>query len=190
MLKADLRKEYLKRRQRLSAGMQEDLSNKIARQFFDFLPEHLFTIHIYLPIREKQEVDTWPVIRKLWDKGINTVVPMTDIGNTTLTSWVLTPETTLQDNIWGIPEPQGADYVDNEVIELVILPLLVFDENGYRVGYGKGFYDRFLSTFEAPPVKVGLSYFDPVPSIADISDYDIRMDYCITPSRLFVWKND
>jgi 5-formyltetrahydrofolate cyclo-ligase len=71
-------------------------------------------------------------------------------------------------------------------IDLVIVPLLAFDKYGNRVGYGKGFYDRFLSKCRSNVIKVGVSFFEPADRITDINPLDIRLDYCITPTR--VWK--
>lgn len=69
---------------------------------------------------------------------------------------------------------------------MVLIPLLAFDKNGYRVGYGKGFYDRFLAECRPDVVKVGLSVFEPIDEITDLNEFDIKMDFCITPNR--VWQ--
>lgn len=69
---------------------------------------------------------------------------------------------------------------------MVLIPLLAFDKKGYRVGYGKGFYDRFLADCRPDVVKVGLSVFEPIDEIADLNEFDIKMDFCITPNR--VWQ--
>ena len=156
----------------------------IAELFFSFLPSTVFTIHIYLPIRSKNEIDTWPIIRRLWALGINTLVPVIDPETDTLKSYHLTPETRLIENVWQIPEPVNTTIVDHHVIDLVVLPLLSFNDQGFRVGYGKGYYDKFLASFQHECLKVGLSYFGPVTEITDLHDADIPMDYCITPEKV------
>jgi 5-formyltetrahydrofolate cyclo-ligase len=95
---------------------------------------------------------------------------------------------TLELNQWGIlePNPQSAIRYPLSEIDLVIVPLLGFDKQGNRVGYGKGFYDRFLARCRSNVIKVGVSFFDPIDGISDITPLDIRLDYCITPTR--VWK--
>jgi len=185
MLKADIRNQYLGKRQLLSEEDTEALSRKIKDRFFDWLPKETFSIHIFLPIKAKNEIDTWPIINKCWEKDINTLVPVMDWSRSCITSWVLTPETKLQENIWGIPEPVSADYANNSVIDVVVLPLLAFDRKGYRTGYGKGFYDKFLASCDDVPIRVGLSFFGPVPEISDIHDKDIPLDFCITPESVF-----
>ena len=68
---------------------------------------------------------------------------------------------------------------------MVLVPLLGFDERGHRVGYGKGFYDRFLAECNPKIQKIGLSLFEPVAQIDDTSDFDIPLDACITPNRIW-----
>ena len=65
-------------------------------------------------------------------------------------------------NKYGIPEPVGGTEMMPAEIELIIVPLLVFDINGNRVGYGKGYYDRFLKSCSENALKVGVSFFEPV----------------------------
>jgi 5-formyltetrahydrofolate cyclo-ligase len=67
----------------------------------------------------------------------------------------------------------------------VLIPLLAFDRQGFRVGYGKGFYDRFLSLLSQKTIKIGLSNFAPVERIEDINKYDVKMDFCVTTEQ--VW---
>ena len=66
----------------------------------------------------------------------------------------------------------------------MLLPLLAFDSKGNRVGYGKGFYDLFLSKCKPDVVKIGLSFFDTEEIIEDVFLEDIRLDYCITPDTI------
>jgi 5-formyltetrahydrofolate cyclo-ligase len=67
----------------------------------------------------------------------------------------------------------------------VIVPLLCFDRRGHRVGYGKGFYDRYLQKCRPDCIKAGLSFFDPVDLIDDTYADDIPLDICVTPSETF-----
>ena len=94
-------------------------------------------------------------------------------------------DTVYQTNQWGITEPTSGASLDLSEIDLVLVPLLVFDESGYRVGYGKGFYDRFLEHKEAYTQIIGFSYFDPVPLISDTHEFDIPLHIGITPKRVY-----
>ncbi len=184
MNKSDSRILYLQKRLNLSNDHYRSLNRKITEHFLHYLPESTDTVHIYLPINEKNEPDTWPIIRALWALGRNVVVPVMDPLNSSLTSWNLAPDTILQKNDWGIPEPVSSSIAEANAIDLVVLPLLAFDRQGYRVGYGKGYYDKYLAGFGHQPIKVGLSFFDPLDKIDDRNAQDIPMDICITPSGL------
>jgi len=94
-------------------------------------------------------------------------------------------QTLIEQNSWGIPEPLGGVRVDEQEIDLVFVPLLVFDEMGYRVGYGKGYYDRFLSKCRSDIQKVGLSFFEPIAQISDRDAYDIPLTAGITPTQTY-----
>ena len=69
--------------------------------------------------------------------------------------------------------------------DLIIVPLLAVDAQGHRVGYGKGFYDRFLSKCRPDCLKVGLNYFEPDERIVDVGEHDIKLDACVTPTEVF-----
>jgi 5-formyltetrahydrofolate cyclo-ligase len=185
MLKAEIRKLYLQKRLELDSNSIQVLSKKITDRFFQFLPDNIFTIHVYLPMEVRGEINTWPIIHKLWEMDLNTVVPVMQAEDTSLSSRVLTPDIKLKQNFWGVPEPVGAQQADKNVIDLVIVPLLAFDKRGFRVGYGKGYYDGFLGSFEEQPLKVGLSIFEPIDEISDTHAADIPLDFCITPNQIF-----
>jgi 5-formyltetrahydrofolate cyclo-ligase len=70
---------------------------------------------------------------------------------------------------------------------VVFVPLLAFDKKGHRVGYGKGFYDRFLSDCKPETIKIGLSFFEAEESISAILPSDIRLDFCVTPTEIIVF---
>ena len=70
-------------------------------------------------------------------------------------------------------------------IEVVFVPLLAFDKKGNRVGYGKGFYDRFLSECNPETIKIGLSFFEPEELIEDVFENDVKLDYCVTPDEVY-----
>ena len=80
----------------------------------------------------------------MFGKDKNVVIPKSNISTGKMTHFLLTDNTLIKPNIWSIPEPEGGVQIQDNQIEVVFLPLLVFDEKGHRVGYGKGFYDTFL----------------------------------------------
>ena len=88
-------------------------------------------------------------------------------------------------NEWNIPEPINGISISTEQIDVVFIPLLAYDKTGNRVGYGKGFYDKFLAKCKPETIKIGLSFFESVESIIDVFEEDIRLDYCVTPKLIY-----
>lgn len=107
-----------------------------------------------------------------------------------LTLDVLTPATELVENRWGVPEAVSSDQssMTTDQVDLVIVPLLAYDARGYRVGYGKGYYDRFLADCRPDVRKIGVSFFEPVPQIEDVDEFDVRLDACVTPEKVISFR--
>ncbi|GAB4052384.1 5-formyltetrahydrofolate cyclo-ligase [Spirosoma litoris] len=195
MNKAELRREYLGRRKALTVDEVAHRSQAIAQRFLNFLIQtDLATkpllIHTFLPIRRQHEVDTWLIIDSIWKQfpQITLAISVTDIAANQLTHYPFYPDTRLQENRWGIPEPIDVTQksaIDSRQIDLVLVPLLVFDTQGHRVGYGGGYYDRFLANCRPDCLKVGLSFFKPIEAIDSIEVTDFRLNICITPRQLF-----
>jgi len=97
----------------------------------------------------------------------------------------LTDSTLLKQNELGIVEPQSGILIDDSQIEVVFVPLLSFDKKGHRVGYGGGYYDRFLIKCKPSSIKIGVSFFDPVKEILDIDGTDVRLNFCVTPKKVY-----
>ena len=186
--KQELRKEFLRKRKALTEQKVEGFSKKIHDWFFRNIPVHAYaTIHTFLPIKRNNEIDTWLIINTLQkDFATNIVIPKSHEDGT-MTNYLLTKETIFEENQWKIPEPSSVDSIQSSVadIDLVLIPLLCFDKKGYRVGYGKGYYDRFLANCRPDVLKIGLSIFEPIEQIKDVDAYDIRLDFCITPNKIW-----
>ena len=95
--------------------------------------------------------------------------------------------TRLEPNKWGIPEPLSTPYINPQNIAAVVVPLLCFDQNGHRVGYGKGYYDRFLSRCAPSCKAVGVSFYDPIEKIDDVEPTDVALDMVITPKGVYTF---
>ncbi len=188
MQKQDLRKEYLQRRKALSGVEIEVFSKKIHDWFFRSIAVHAYsTIHTFLPIKRNNEVDTWLIINTLQrDFSTNIIIPKSHEDGI-MSNYLLTADTVFEENKWKIPEPthNSSLITHHSKVDLVLIPLLCFDKKGYRVGYGKGYYDRFLADCRPDILKIGLSIFEPVEAISNVDGFDIKMDYCITPSRIW-----
>lgn len=144
--------------------------------------------HTFLSIPSKKEVDTSYLITVLQGRDKQIVVPKVS-GERSLTHYLLTDATVLKPNAWDIPEPEEGLEVPAEKIDVVFVPLLAFDLDGHRVGYGKGFYDIFLKTCRKDVVKIGLSFFEAEARIDDVAAEDIALDYCITPISTYSFSS-
>ena len=188
MSKQDIRKEFLKKRKALTEIEVDAFSKQIHDWFFRSIPVHAYaTIHTFLPIKRNNEIDTYLIINTLQKHFVTDIVIPRSHEDGTMSHYLLTKDTVLEENYWGISEPSSVGSLHSSVlnIDLVLIPLLCFDKKGYRVGYGKGYYDRFLA--ECPPniLKIGLSVFEPINEIIDVTEFDIKMDYCITPNKIW-----
>jgi 5-formyltetrahydrofolate cyclo-ligase len=184
MLKAELRKQALAQRNALTNEQLVSLNEKLLAQFKTLDFSNISSIHIFLPIIHKKEPDTFLIIDWLEQHypKIEIVIPKADFESSIMNNYTYLNKTDLLNNHYHIPEPQMAKPF-NGVPDMVIVPLLAFDKDGYRVGYGKGFYDRFLQNRTTQ--KIGLSFFDAVTKINDVHLNDIRLDKCITPHGIF-----
>jgi 5-formyltetrahydrofolate cyclo-ligase len=92
----------------------------------------------------------------------------------------------LKQNQWGIDEPEFGEEIYPEEFDLIIVPLLAFDKSGHRVGYGKGYYDRFLSKCRPDAKRIGLSFFKPTDNI-DAEEHDLQLTSVITTAEIFTF---
>lgn len=187
-MKNKLRKKYQALRNELSKERQEELSLKIANQVLKLPIWNLEFYHVFLSISEKKEIDTEPILHILQGKDKNVVLSKSDFSTRKLTNYLLTDTTVILKNEWNIPEPVSGIEIPSESIEVVFVPLLAFDKNGHRLGYGKGFYDIFLASCKPDVIKVGVSYFEAEDAIPEIESSDVAMDYCVTPYKIYNFK--
>ncbi len=187
MKKSALRKQAIQRRSQLDPERVQAQSQQLLEQFTQLNLNGLKVLHIFLPIQEKNEPDTFLIIAWLRQNhpDIKIIVPKSDFNTFLMTHHELGDITTLQKNAFNILEPQQGEEHKGD-IDMVLLPLLAFDRRGYRAGYGKGFYDRFLQGMDT--LKVGLSLFDVSEDIEDVDPYDMKMDLCLTPGRLYDFR--
>ncbi|MCA6475985.1 MAG: 5-formyltetrahydrofolate cyclo-ligase [Chitinophagaceae bacterium] len=106
-----------------------------------------------------------------------------DAGN--MEAFLPMPGSAMIPGRWNIPEPERGEIVDPKQLELVLVPLLAFDLNGHRVGYGKGYYDCFLQRCRPDVIRLGVSFFEPIGHIEDTGYFDVPLSRCITPVRLY-----
>ena len=187
MNKKDVRQKYKELRQSLSNDEIELQSLAIANRLLQLDVWNKTYYHVFLPIVEQKEVDTEFILQILAGKDKEIVVSKSDFETRKMTHFLVTENTKFRKNEYNIPEPYTGLEVPVSKIEVVFVPLLAFDKKGNRVGYGKGFYDIFLSECEPETIKIGLSFFESEELILDVFVNDVRLDYCITPEKIYTF---
>ncbi|NJN27233.1 MAG: 5-formyltetrahydrofolate cyclo-ligase [Cyclobacteriaceae bacterium] len=187
MLKREIRKEFNKKRLALPPELSAQLSLGIKKKFESQLLPDTRLVHIYLPMAARGEIDTWPIIHGLWSRQIRVAVPVISANLGSFGHLQLYSDSKIILNEWQIPEPVAGDVVQPEDIDAVVVPLLACDQQGHRVGYGKGMYDAFLASLPPHVPRFGLSFFHPLARIDDIAPWDVPLNYCICPDRVFIF---
>jgi 5-formyltetrahydrofolate cyclo-ligase len=180
--KSVLREVYLQKRLML-AHEEYEIRNQLVRDNFlqSFSPKKIESLHIFLPISSKKEVNTWPIIeacRKL-NPELRLYTSKT-LRDGQLQHYLLEKDMRLSVSRWGIPEPDGYEPVTLERVDVILIPLIISDKQGNRIGYGKGYYDRFLQQVSSNH-RVGLSLSPSLDEISCMEKHDIRLTCCVGP---------
>ena len=184
MNKKLFREKYKKLREEISQDSLETLSLKIANNALKLPVWHYNNFHIFLPIPNKKEVNTEYLLHILQGKDKSIILPKADINTGEMTHILLQDNTVLKPSNYNVPEPVSGIEVNPSQIEVVFIPLLAYDKKGNRLGYGKGFYDRFLAKCSPKAIFVGLSLFAPEQQIP-FNKTDIPLHFCITPNKVY-----
>ena len=187
MKKEEARTIFKEKRIHLSSDSVETESKKMMNKLLENFRLQDKVVHIFLPIQKFNEPNTLPFIEKLENIGTKVLVSKSDFNALAMEHYKFDKHQ-IEVNPYGIPEPVSGIRVEDDKIDAVIVPLLIFDRLGYRVGYGKGFYDRFLSKCRPDVMKIGVSLFEPIDTIEDVDEHDIKLDYCVTPNELFTFN--
>ncbi|KKB76038.1 hypothetical protein VW35_20145 [Devosia soli] len=175
--KAALRKAARARREALSPEFRTDAAKSVCFHFFDkiaFSPDD--AVAGYWRIRD--ELDCQPILIRLMDGGQVVVLPVVDGPDQPLDFRVWEADAPLYEAGFGTLAP--ADLAPRRAPDLILMPLLGFDGQGTRLGYGGGYYDRTLATLAVRPMLVGLAFaaqaFDEIPR----EGHDIPLDAVVT----------
>lgn len=192
MNKKDLRIKYKNLRQNLTSEERDQQSCAIANQLLQLPIWNKQYFHVFLSITEHFEVDTEYILHILAGKDKVILISKSNFDSREMTHYLLTDGTKIKKNHYNIPEPvdgpEASGVVPDSKIDVVFVPLLAFDKNGHRVGYGKGFYDQFLSKCKPEVIKIGLSFFEAEDEILDVFESDVKLDLCVTPLNVYQFK--
>jgi 5-formyltetrahydrofolate cyclo-ligase len=191
MTKAQLRKFYLNERLSLSDKNLWQYNIDIYENFFSQMYfKDVKVVHSFLPVENTREPDTWRIINKIRKDFpyIKISVPKINVSAVQIENFYYEGREQLKANPWGILEPLYGINTRSEDIDMVLVPMLIADQYGNRVGYGKGFYDKFLATCKPACITVGLCFYEPVASIDDVNDLDVPLKFCVTPFKVHRFK--
>lgn len=189
MTKSEIRKKYKTLRKALSIDDIEELSLEIANTLLALDIWNYSFYHLFLTIEEQKEINTEYILNILAGKDKNIVISKSNFEDYSMSHFLLSDSTKLKKNKYNIPEPIEGIEISVSKIDVVFVPLLAFDINGNRVGYGKGFYDRFLQACKSDTIKIGLSFFEAETDSINTSRNDIKLDYGITPTKIYKFNN-
>ena len=188
MLKKELRAIYREKRAALTPEEIIDLSDRITFMLRQLLGKIEFQhVNCFLTNTEKKEVHTDGILQLLWQKGKEVSVPFSNYATLEMQCAEMTAETVLENDSYGIPQPSSPYFGPAEKIDIVLVPLLCFDERGFRVGYGKGMYDRFLKKCNPQVITIGLSFFEEEDIITDCDQFDVPLHYVVTPRNIYTY---
>ncbi len=189
MTKAALRKIYKEKRKQISWKEKEQWTDLILINFQTINLPFVDCVHTYLAIEDQNEVETENITRYLTFKnpGLKMVVPKINLDEGEMRHYIFNDKMELKANAFGIIEPVSGQKVLAYEVDVVLTPLLAFDKKGYRVGYGKGFYDKFFQQCKKDVIKIGFSFFEPEEQIDDLNTFDMPLNYCITPQTVYTF---
>ena len=188
MTKEEIRKQYQQKRMGLRQIEIDSISLVIsdtALDSFDFTNK---IVSLFLPIRRKNEMNTYLLLDKLTENKATIGLPVTPIAQENLIHIAYETREQIKENKLGIPEPAAGKIIDPSSFDFIFVPLLAIDEAGHRIGYGKGYYDRFLIHCKEECVFIGLHLFDELLLTTVPNEKDIPLHYCITPSKLIKFE--
>lgn len=184
--KKEFREEVLALRQDMDEKTWASKTNLIYDRliYSDFFKDASI-VHTYVSMNQRKEVGTDEFIKFLFESEKTVVVPVTNFSDHSLTHVILTSFGELITNKWGVREPDRKSItIALDKIDLIVIPMAAGDRRGNRLGYGEGFYDRFLSKTNA--YKVGLVFsdflFDEIPA----EKFDVKLDAIITEEELIL----
>lgn len=187
MHKQEIRSIYKQKRLLLTDSEQLRLEDLLLIQLQKLKLPKANIIFSYHPIQELKEIDLSliesyihfrnPSIQFAYPKLVDNKGDMEAVAEHLNTNYDI--------NKWNIIEAKQSTIIDPLQIDIVFLPLLAMDKKGQRIGYGKGYYDRFLNRCRKDICRIGFSYFEPIDDVTDTHIFDIPLHLGITPYHIY-----
>ena len=153
MQKKDIRSKALKKLKKLSPSLREKYNYDIMTQLVssDYWKK---AEHVGVTLSRHPEVDTQAVIEQAWKDGKTVSIPHSG-EKRKLSFYIYTPQTELELSRFGLLEPKDRSVPQSKnAIDLMVVPGLVFNQAGYRIGFGGGYYDRYLEDYKGKTISL------------------------------------
>lgn len=190
MTKKELREKYKLLRQKLDQNTIDQLSQECFTLLFTSFNLQAKNVGIFLPITTKQEPNTFLLLSEFSIKNINYFAPKIDKVTNEMNFYSISNSDQIEFGLYQIPEPLAIKKIGLSDLDVILIPLLCFDIQGNRVGYGKGYYDRLLEKAPKELIKIGVSLFNDPEKIDDFNTNDVALDFCITPKKIFKFNRE
>ena len=189
MQKKEARKLYKEKRLDLSEKERVKLDDLLLIQFQSAGLPFIDALLTYWPIEENHEPDThlFTEFLRFRNPEMKICYPVSDFTTGVMHAAITDIDTPFTKTELNIYEPQTSDFLPTSEIDMIFVPLLAFDKKGFRIGYGRGFYDKWLAHCRPDCIKVGFSYFEPLDQIDGLHEFDLPLDLCITPYNVYVF---
>jgi 5-formyltetrahydrofolate cyclo-ligase len=190
MLKEEARKQYLQKRKNILANEKLILDDLLLIQFQKLFLHDFSTVLTFWPIEKFNEPNSLYITSYLrhFTNNLRIAYPKTNFNDNTMSAIMIDENTVYTTNEYGITEPKFGELLSPTLIDVVLVPLVICDKKGNRVGYGKGFYDRYLKQCSNDVAKIGIGYFEPINQLFDVNENDIKLDLYITPKAVYEFE--
>jgi len=182
MTKPELRTLYKSKRNELSPEMVDEISLQILNNLKLMNIWGNLNFHLFMSIHNHKEINTLPILNYLFAQKKQVIVPK--VENDRMLNCLIHSNVEFETGKFHVPEPKSFQLIDSKEIDVVFVPMLICDKSGNRIGYGGGFYDRFLKECRENIIKIGLNFFEPIDEIEDVFETDIPLDYCVTGEEI------
>jgi 5-formyltetrahydrofolate cyclo-ligase len=189
MKKSEIRSDIKAKRKSLSQNDVNFFSTSCFSQLLDKFTFIDKNIGLFFPIQKFNEPNMFLFFDELIVSGANIYAPKSDFTTNTMEYHLIKSINDLQVNEFGIPEPKFEKKIEAKELDFIMIPLLAINKKGYRVGYGKGFYDRFLLNCKKKTLKIGVNLLSDFTEIEDINPNDIPLDYCVNPKKIVCFND-
>ena len=185
MQKIEARQFFLQKRKTLSPAACSKMDDLLLIQFQKMNWEPLSCVGNFYPMEKQNEPNSFLLTKYLQFLFPTIKIAYPRVLHATNTMEFFEATETFTQNKWGIREPYPIHKIDVTEMEAVFIPLLGFDTFGHRIGFGKGFYDKYFEHPVKNALRIGISYFEPILKLEDTNQFDVPLTHCITPSKIY-----